>query len=112
MGKLLSDELLIENRPVFHVSQLKKRASQGVICSLELPGPEGVSKIEPKAILDRRLVKKNNAGQAQILVEWSNLSESEVELAMAVEPVILEPPKKYSVPTLLAFINVRAPLEP
>ena len=71
-----------------------------------------MSKIEPKAILDRRLVKKNNAGQAQILVEWSNLSESEVELAMAVEPVILEPPKKYSVPTLLAFINVRAPLEP
>lgn len=38
-------------------------------------GPEGVSKIEPKAILDRRLVKKNNAGQAQILVEWSNLPE-------------------------------------
>jgi len=46
-----------------------------IIGELSMVGPEGVSKIEPRAILDRRLVKKNNAGQAQILVEWSNLPE-------------------------------------
>lgn len=40
-------------------------------------GPEGKLRVEPAAILDRRLRKRRNEAAAQILVRWSNLTDSE-----------------------------------
>ncbi|KAM7473107.1 hypothetical protein LguiB_020350 [Lonicera macranthoides] len=59
---------------VFHVSQLKKQVGQTVVPSPELPkvGPEGQFLVEPIAVLDRRMVKRNNAPMAQWLVQWSH----------------------------------------
>jgi hypothetical protein len=40
-------------------------------------GPEGKMKVEPVAILDRRLVNKRNRPATQLLVRWSNLPDEE-----------------------------------
>lgn len=65
--------------PVFHVSQLKKSLSKGRQVSPKLPLVSGGGKlrIEPIAILDRRLVKRRNEPIVQLLVRWSNLSDEE-----------------------------------
>ena len=44
---------------------------------LPVIGPESRVRIEPKALLARRLVKKGNAGIPQILVKWSNLADED-----------------------------------
>ncbi|XP_078166228.1 uncharacterized protein LOC144560881 [Carex rostrata] len=65
--------------PVFHVSQLKGRIGNGqpVLPNLPIMGADGKWRVEPVAILQRRIVKKGNTAAAEILVQWSNLPESE-----------------------------------
>lgn len=40
-------------------------------------GADGKWRVEPVAILQRRIVKKGNTAKAEILVQWSNLPPSE-----------------------------------
>lgn len=64
---------------VFHVSQLKKRICNDKVIQTELPGvtEERDMKIEPVAVLDRKLVKKGNKPATMILVQWTNGSTEE-----------------------------------
>lgn len=73
----LPEGLLIH--PVFHISQLKKIVGDGYIVNSSLPlaGPEGKIRIEPIAIIDRRVVKKRNCAVPNILVRWSNLADED-----------------------------------
>lgn len=59
---------------VFHVSHLKKRIGTGKIVHTELPGvQEGWElKVEPIAILDRKLVKRRNSTATMVLVQLTN----------------------------------------
>ncbi|GFS46186.1 hypothetical protein Acr_00g0100660 [Actinidia rufa] len=59
--------------PVFHVSLLKKKLGQHVTPNPILPpvSDEGVLQMEPVAVLDRRMVKRNNEAVVQWLVQWS-----------------------------------------
>jgi Chromo (CHRromatin Organisation MOdifier) domain len=61
--------------PVFHVSQLKKKLEPTIQPHLIHPlvGRQGELKLEPVAILDRRMIKKNNQPMVEILVQWFNL---------------------------------------
>jgi hypothetical protein len=61
--------------PVFHVSQLKKRLGPNIQPKITLPliGNQSEIKLEPVAILDRRIVKKYNQAIVEILLQWSNL---------------------------------------
>jgi Chromo (CHRromatin Organisation MOdifier) domain len=65
--------------PVFHVSQLKKCIGNHINPNMSLPivSNEGKIRVESVAILDRRLVKKNNEARTEILVKWSNLDDDE-----------------------------------
>jgi ribosomal protein S19E (S16A) len=60
---------------VFHVSQLKKKVGTSVRIGTGLPlvSGDGKVKLEPIAFLDRRIVKKNNQVEVEVLVQWSNL---------------------------------------
>jgi hypothetical protein len=64
---------------VFHVSQLKKKVGSKVIITPKPPlvGKHGRLKLEPIAVLDRRLVQKGKEPSAQILIRWSNLLDSD-----------------------------------
>ncbi|CAM8878273.1 unnamed protein product [Rhodiola kirilowii] len=70
--ELPSDCLL---RPVFHVSLLKKHVGNGQVAATfpPLTTEEGQMKSEPEAILDRRLIKRNNQVVVQVLIKWANL---------------------------------------
>jgi Chromo (CHRromatin Organisation MOdifier) domain len=65
--------------PVFHVSQLKKRVGTSTAISTGLPiiGIEGEVWVEPVAILDRRLTKRNNKAVTELLIKWSNLEDED-----------------------------------
>lgn len=65
--------------PVFHVSQLKKKVGDGVATSPSLPiiSSDGRMKVVPVEILDRRMVKRNNAAEVELLIKWSNFTESD-----------------------------------
>lgn len=58
--------------PVFHVSQLKKKLGHSQVPSPTLPvnGPCLKGKLEPQLILARRMVKKRNVTQTQLLIQW------------------------------------------
>ena len=43
-----------------------------VVPQLPLTGADGQLMVEPIAILDKRLVKRNKSSVAQFLVQWSN----------------------------------------
>ena len=60
--------------PVFHVSCLKKKIGEQVTVQTELPPVDdaGRMKLEPLAVLDRRLVKRNNRAVTQVLIHWTN----------------------------------------
>lgn len=60
--------------PVFHVSQLKKKLGKNKVPIQSLPyaDDDGNFRIEPIAVVDRRLVKRNNKPVNQVLVQWSN----------------------------------------
>lgn len=68
--------------PVFHVSQLKQHVADCSPMFLQLPKPVDldVAELQPEEILDRRLVKKGNAGHVQVLVKWSSLTCSNGDL--------------------------------
>lgn len=61
--------------PVLHVSQLKRRVGHKVIPSKELPlvNHEGNILTEPIAVLERRVVPRNNEPVVQWRVQWANL---------------------------------------
>ncbi|XP_071901197.1 uncharacterized protein [Coffea arabica] len=65
--------------PIFHVSLLKKKIGQQVVPVLQLPdtNEKGHFRIEPIAVLDRRIVKKKNAAAVQWLVQWWGTSPAE-----------------------------------
>lgn len=67
--------------PVFQVSQLKARVGNNSTTSPKLPivGDSGQLKIEPLAILGRRMIKRRNEPVPQILVRWSNCSDADAE---------------------------------
>lgn len=60
--------------PVFHVSLLKKKLGMGAVVQTSLPfvDDQGHLQLEPLAVLDRRLVKRNNRPHTQVLVQWAN----------------------------------------
>lgn len=59
--------------PVFHVSLLKKKIGQHAVANPTLPpvSDEGTLQLEPVAVLDRHMVKRNNRAVVQWLVQWS-----------------------------------------
>ena len=61
--------------PFFHVSQLKPFTPNYTPVFHELPKLINLDneKVEPMAILQRRLVKKGNTAVPQVLVRWSHL---------------------------------------
>jgi Chromo (CHRromatin Organisation MOdifier) domain len=65
--------------PVFHVSQIKtcKGNVKEVAAQLPVIGPKDNWRIEPVAILDKRVYKKNNQVAVKVLIKWSNLDEEE-----------------------------------
>lgn len=60
--------------PIFHVSLLKRKLGNDAVVQPELPlvGEDGQIQLEPLAILDRKLVKRNNSPSTEVLVQWSN----------------------------------------
>ena len=64
--------------PVFHVSQLKTFLPDHTPVFTELPTPLqlDVAELQPEEILDRRLIKKNNAAYLQVLIKWSTMPAS------------------------------------
>ena len=61
--------------PVFRVSLLKKKIGDTAITSSKLPmtDREGRMHIVPVAILDRKIMKKDNRAVTAGLIQWSNL---------------------------------------
>ncbi|XP_027099047.1 uncharacterized protein [Coffea arabica] len=64
--------------PVCHVSLLKKKVGEEVVPSTALPysDEEWQLKVQPMAVLDRRMVKRKNSTAVQWLVQWFNSSPS------------------------------------
>lgn len=65
--------------PVFHVSQLKKHLGTHAVPMPNLPavGPDGQIKTDPVAVLQRRMIPRNNVAVTQWLILWSNLTPAE-----------------------------------
>lgn len=65
--------------PVFHVSQLKKHIGPTVVPTPDLPlvDEKGIIKVAPEAILERRMIPRNNEPVVQWLIQWTNLPSSE-----------------------------------
>lgn len=65
--------------PVFHVSQLKKGVGREDRVITELPpfDESGQQILIPTAILEKRIVKRNNAAVGQWLIQWSHLPKEE-----------------------------------
>ncbi|XP_070055401.1 uncharacterized protein [Nicotiana tomentosiformis] len=61
--------------PVFHVSLIKRKVSNRVVVQTVLPSTseDGQFLVKSVAILQRQMVKKNNATAIKVLVQWSNL---------------------------------------
>lgn len=65
--------------PVFHVSMLEKQLGQHEQPDTTLLSTyaNGLFRVEPIAILDRRLIRRGNLHVAQVLVQWFNVHRSE-----------------------------------
>ncbi|XP_070056785.1 uncharacterized protein [Nicotiana tomentosiformis] len=62
-------------QPVFHVSLFKRKVGNMVVMQTVLPSTseDGYFLVKSVAILQRQMVKKNNAVVVKVLVQWSNL---------------------------------------
>lgn len=60
--------------PIFHVSLLKKKLGPDHNVTTALPklGSEGQFLVFPVKILQRRMIKRNNAAVVQWLIQWSH----------------------------------------
>lgn len=60
---------------VFHVSLLKKKMGSAIVVQSNLPSTrkDGQFTVQPVAILQRQMIKKDNATEVKGLVQWSNL---------------------------------------
>ncbi|XP_071939849.1 uncharacterized protein [Coffea arabica] len=58
--------------PVFHVSLLKKKLGDKAAPILQLPDTDerGQIRVEPVALLGRRMIKRKNAPVTQWLIQW------------------------------------------
>jgi hypothetical protein len=65
--------------PVFHVSCLKKKLGERIFCQQQLPDitSMGDVRIQPTAILDRRMVKWHNKAVVEVLVQWAHLPKED-----------------------------------
>lgn len=61
--------------PVFHVSLLKKKKDDRLMVQSTLlsTGSDGQFWVQPVAILQRQMVKRNNTTAVRVLVQWFNL---------------------------------------
>ncbi|CAL1413314.1 unnamed protein product [Linum trigynum] len=64
---------------VFHVSQLKKARGAQVLVQPTLPEVDdaGTLKLEPTAVLARRVVERDNRTATQLLIQWSHQQEED-----------------------------------
>jgi len=81
IGKVAYKLLLPEGcqlHPVFHVSQLKKHLGPTAVPTPDLPliDAKGNIKVAHEAILNRRLIPRNNEPVVQWLIQWMNLPTS------------------------------------
>jgi hypothetical protein len=62
---------------VFHVSQLKEYRADYTPVFTDLPKMPALDCLdtEPEAILDRRMTKKGNHANVQVLIKWKNLPD-------------------------------------
>jgi len=54
---------------VFHVSQLKKHVGNQVV-QRSLPILHQGPSLQPRAILERRMTRRNNQAATQVLIHW------------------------------------------
>lgn len=61
--------------PVFHVSQLKRSIGNAERLTPHFPALDDAGKLllHPVKILDRRIIKRNNAAASQVLIQWAHL---------------------------------------
>ena len=71
--------------PVFHIVCLKKKLGVANFHQTELPmlHEDGRVQLDPSALLDQRMIIRNNVPVAQWLVHWSNSFPEDVTLADA-----------------------------
>jgi hypothetical protein len=62
--------------PVFHVSQLKQQVGYKIVHD-NLPTLHKEPGLQPRAILDRRMVRHHKQAATQVLIHWKTLSPSE-----------------------------------
>ena len=75
----------VQIHDIFHVSQLKKAVGyQGPFVPLPVNSQQQL-KWEPLAVLDRKLVKRGNRAEAQLLIHWKHLSPAEATWEFASE---------------------------
>lgn len=73
--------------PVFHVSQLKKHVGSKDKVSATVPpmDAEGQFMLVPVKILQKRMIKRNNAAVGQWLIQWAHLPVEEATWELAEE---------------------------
>ncbi|KAL7129266.1 hypothetical protein ABFS83_13G053900 [Erythranthe nasuta] len=73
--------------PVIHVSRLKKHVGKVAEVVATLPPLDEHNQILliPVAVLEQRMVKHNNTGQVQWLVQWAHLPNEEATWEVAAE---------------------------
>lgn len=73
--------------PVFHVSLLKKHVGNKDKVSSTIPpmDPEGHFLLVPVKVLEKRMIKRNNAAVGQWLIQWAHLPVEEATWELAEE---------------------------
>ena len=68
-----------KSQHMLHVSLLKKKGGNNATPALQLTNLDGKShlRVEPTAILDRRIIKRRNAAAVQWLIHWCGTTSAE-----------------------------------